>query len=64
MNRQPNLHLKQQYKELKKKKQKKKTSTRKELMKLRVELIEKEMKETIEKMNKTRSWFFENINKN
>ena len=33
-------------------------------MKLRVELIEKEMKETIEKMNKTRSWFFENINKN
>ena len=32
-------------------------------MKIRAEIIEKEMKETIAKINKTKSWFFEKINK-
>ena len=41
-----------------------KISTRKEIIKIRAEIIEKEMKETIVKINKTKSWFFEKINKN
>ena len=32
-------------------------------MKIRTEINEKEMKETIVKINKTNSWFFEQINK-
>jgi len=32
-------------------------------MKIRAELSEKEMKETIVKINKTKSWFFEKIHK-
>ena len=32
-------------------------------MKIRSEINEKEMKETIAKINKTKSWFFEKINK-
>ena len=32
-------------------------------MKIRTEINEKEMKETIAKINKTKSWFFEKINK-
>ena len=32
-------------------------------MKIRAEINEKEMKETITKINKTKSWFFEKINK-
>ena len=32
-------------------------------MKIRAEINEKEMKETIVKINKTKSWFFEKINK-
>ena len=32
-------------------------------MKTRAEINEKEMKETIAKINKTKSWFFEKINK-
>ena len=36
---------------------------RKEIIKLRAEINEKEMKETIVKINKTKSWFFEEINK-
>ena len=32
-------------------------------MKIRTEINEKEMKGTIVKINKTKSWFFENINK-
>ena len=32
-------------------------------MKIRAEITEKEMKETIAKTNKTKSWFFEKINK-
>ena len=40
-----------------------KVSRRKEIIKLRTEINEKEMKETIAKINKTESWFFEKINK-
>ena len=36
---------------------------RKEIIKIRAEISEKETKETIAKINKTRSWFFEKINK-
>ena len=38
-------------------------STRKEIIKIRAEINEKETKETIAKFNKTKSWFFEMINK-
>ena len=38
-------------------------SRRKEIMKIRLERNEKEMKETTAKINKTKSWFFEKINK-
>ena len=40
-----------------------KISRRKEIIKLRAEINEKEMKETIVKINKTKSWFLEKINK-
>ena len=40
-----------------------KVSRRKEIIKIRSEIKEKEMKETIAKINKTKSWFFEKINK-
>ena len=40
-----------------------KVSRRKVIMKIRSEINEKEMKETIAKINKTKSWFFEKINK-
>ena len=36
---------------------------RKEITKIRSEINEKEMKETIAKNNKTKSWFFEKIKK-
>ena len=36
---------------------------RKEILKIRVEISEKETKETIAKINKAKSWFFEKINK-
>ena len=35
----------------------------KEIIKIRAEINEEETKETIAKMNKTKSWFFEKINK-
>ena len=35
----------------------------KEIIKIRTEINEEETKETIAKMNKTKSWFFEKINK-
>ena len=54
------LYLKQ----LKKEEQKTpEVSRRKEIIKTRAEINEKEMKETIAKINKTKSWFFEKINK-
>ena len=36
---------------------------RKEIIKIRAEINEKATKETIAKINKTKSWFFEKINK-
>ena len=36
-------------------------SRRKEIIKIRAEINEKEIKETIAKINKTKSWFFEKI---
>ena len=38
-------------------------SRRKEIIKIRAEINEKETKETIAKINKTKSWFFEKISK-
>ena len=40
-----------------------KTQRGKERIKIRAEVIEKETKETIAKINKTKSWFFEKVNK-
>ena len=38
-------------------------SRRKEILKIRAEMNAKETKETIAKINKAKSWFFERINK-
>ena len=54
------LYLKQLEKEEQKNP---KVSIRKEIIKLIAEINEKETKETIAKINKTKSWFFEKINK-
>ena len=54
------LHLKQLEKE---EQRKPKVSRRKESIKIRAEINEIEMKKTIAKINKTKSWFFEKINK-
>ena len=54
------LHLK----ELEKEEQTKpKVSRRREIIKIRAEINEIETKQTIAKINKTKSWFFEKINK-
>ena len=54
------LHLKQ----LEKDEQKSpKVSRMKEVIKIRSEINEKEVKKTVAKINKTKSWFFEKINK-
>ena len=55
------LHLKQLEKE-EEQQQKNKVSRRKDIIKIRSEINKKEMKETIVKINKTKSWFFEKIN--
>ena len=53
-----------QLKELEKEEQMKpKGSRRKEIIKIRAEINEIEAKKTIAKINKTKSWFFEKINK-
>ena len=52
-------HLKQPEKELKNPR----VSKRKEILKIRAEINAKETKETIAKINKAKSWFFERINK-
>ena len=44
-------------------KKRKKISRRKEIIKIEAEINQKEMKETIVKINKTKTWFFEKINK-
>ena len=54
------LHLKQLGKEEKKNP---KVSRRKEIIKIRAEINEKETKETIPKINKTKSGFFEKVNR-
>ena len=54
------LHLKQLEKE---EKRNLKVTRRKDIIKIRSEINEKEMKKTIAKMNKTKSWFFVKINK-
>ena len=54
------LHLKQLEKEEQKNP---KVSRSKETINIRSEINEKEMKKTIAKINKTKSWFFEKINK-
>ena len=40
-----------------------KVSRRKEIIKIREDINEKEIKETVAKINNTKSWFFEKINK-
>ena len=53
-------HLKQ----LEKKEMKNpRVSRRKEILKIRAEINAKEIKETIAKINKAKSWFFKKINK-
>ena len=54
------LHLKQLEKEEMKNPR---VSRRKVILKIRAEINAKETKETIAKINKTKSWFFERINK-
>ena len=54
------LHLKQLEKEEMKNPR---VSRRKEIFKIRAEINTKETKETITKINKAKSWFFERINK-
>ena len=54
------LHLKQLQKEEMKNPR---VSGRKEILKIRAEINAKETKETIAKINKTKSWLFERIHK-
>ena len=54
------LHIKQLEKEEMKNPR---VSRRKEILKIRAEINAKETKDTIAKINKTKSWFFEKINK-
>ena len=54
------LHVKQEEKEEQKHP---KISRRKEIIKIWAEIKEKEKKEATVKVNKTKSWFFEKINK-
>ena len=58
-NKQPNLHLKQLERE---EQTRPKVSRKKEIIKIRAEINEIETKKTIEKINETKSWFFEKIN--
>ena len=60
LNRQPNFTPKTTKKRRTKNP---KVSIRKEIIKSRAEINEKEIKETIVKINKTKSWFFDKINK-
>ena len=60
MNRQPNFTPKTTGKRRIKKPR---ISRRKEIINIWAEINEKEIKETIVKINKTKSWFFEEINK-
>ena len=55
-----NLHVKELEKEEQTKPQ---VNRRKEIIKIRAEINEIETKKTIAKINKTKSWYFEKINK-
>ena len=57
------MHLKQLEKEEEPQQQKPKVSRKKEIIKIRSEINEKERKETIPKINKTKRWFFDKMNK-
>ena len=61
--RQPNFTPKATGKRRPRQTNKPKISRRKEIIKIQAEINEKVMKETIVKINKTKSWFFEKINK-
>ena len=61
LNRKPNFTSKTTGKRRQKKMQQKERNHKD--IKIRAEINEKEMKETIVKINKTKAWFFENINK-
>ena len=67
LNRQNNFTPKATGKKKKKKKNnnnsKNKISRRKEIIKIKAEIKEKEMKETMVKINKIKIWFFEKIKK-
>lgn len=54
-----NLHIKNQRKNNKAQSY----SLRKEITKIRVDIYEIELRKTTKKINKAKSWFFENINK-
>ena len=54
------LYLKQLEKE---EQTKSKVSKRKEIIRIRAEINEIETKKTIEKINETKSWFYEQVNK-
>ena len=54
------LHLEQQEKE---EQTKSKVSRRKEIVKIRAEISEQKFKKKVEKINETKSWFFEKTNK-
>ena len=62
-NRQPNFTPKATGKRRTTTTKKTKISRIKEIIKIWAEINEKEMKQTIVKINKTKSWFFEKINK-
>ena len=53
------LHLN----ELEKEQNRPKVSRRKEIIKIKKEINKIEIQKTIEKINKTKSWFFEKVNK-
>ena len=52
-----------QLKQLEKEEMNPRVSRRKEILKISADIYEKESKETIAKINKAKSWFFEKINK-
>ena len=58
-NKRPNLTPKA----IRERRTKKKVSRKKEIIQIRSQINEKEMKAMIAKINKTKSWFFEKINK-
>ena len=61
--RQPNFTPKATGKRRPRQTNKPKISRRKEIIKIQAEINEKVMKETIVKINKTKSWFIEKVNK-